>query len=145
VAGEDLPVRGRLVIPAAELRESASRSSGPGGQHVNKTSTKVTLRWSPAGSAALGPLQRERLLERLAERLTRSGDLVVHAQRFRSRSRNRALARERLAGLVREALAERRPRQATRPGRAAREERLSAKRRRSEAKRRRRRTGLEAE
>ena len=139
MASEDLRVRGRLVIPAGELRESASRSGGPGGQHVNKTNTRVTLRWSPVTSAALGPLQRERLLTRLAGRLTRGGDLVVHAGRFRSRGRNRELARERLADLVREALAVRPKRRATRATRASRERRLATKRRRGDVKRGRRR------
>ena len=62
----DLPVRRGLSIPAGELRESASRAGGPGGQHVNKVSTKVTLRWNPEESAALGPVRRARLRERLA-------------------------------------------------------------------------------
>ena len=73
----DLEVNRRLVIPAAELRESASRSGGPGGQHVNKTSTRVTLRWCATRSAALSDTQRARLLRRLGARLTRGGDLVV--------------------------------------------------------------------
>jgi ribosome-associated protein len=132
---KDLEVRRDLVIPGAELRESASRSGGPGGQHVNKTATRVTLRWSVAESAALDDARRQRLLRRLAGRLTRGGELVVHARRFRLRSRNRELARERLAELVREALAVRRRRVPTRPSAASRSRRLEEKRRRSAAKR----------
>jgi ribosome-associated protein len=79
--------------------------------------------------------QRERLLARLASRLTQRGHLVVHAQRFRSRGRNRDLARERLAELVDDALRTRAPRVATRPSRAQRARRLDAKRRRSAVKR----------
>ncbi|MEE9607911.1 MAG: alternative ribosome rescue aminoacyl-tRNA hydrolase ArfB [Myxococcota bacterium] len=137
MARDDLQVNRTLAIPAAELRERASRSSGPGGQHVNKASTRVTLRWNAARSAALSPAQRSRLLARLETRLTRGGDLVVHAGRFRSRERNRQQARERLAGLVRDALAPRRARVATRPGRASRDRRLQAKKRRAGVKRQR--------
>jgi ribosome-associated protein len=134
----DLPVRRGLAIPAGELRESASRAGGPGGQHVNKVSTRVTLRWNALESAALTPTQLRRLRRRLQARLTRNGELIVHARRHRSRARNRELARERLAELVREALASRKPRVATRPSRGARERTLAAKQRRSSVKRSRR-------
>jgi ribosome-associated protein len=134
----DLPVRRGLAIPAGELRESASRAGGPGGQHVNKVSTRVTLRWNALESAALTPSQLARLRRRLRNRLTRNGELVVHARRHRSRARNRELARERLAQLVREALASPKPRVPTRPSRAARERTLAAKRQRSSIKRSRR-------
>jgi ribosome-associated protein len=133
--GQALEVRPGLRIPADEIHETASRSGGPGGQHVNKTETRVTLRWNVAESRALGEDHRRRLVTRLASRLTNRGHLVVHAQRFRSRGRNRALARERLAELVREALRPRTARVATRPSRAQRERRLDAKRRRSTTKR----------
>lgn len=134
----DLPVLRGLAIPAGELRESASRAGGPGGQHVNKVSTRVTLRWNALESAALTPAQLVRLRRRLRARLTRNGELVVHARRHRSRARNRELARERLAQLVREALARPKPRVPTRPSRAARERALAAKHRRSNVKRSRR-------
>ncbi|MDH5306979.1 MAG: alternative ribosome rescue aminoacyl-tRNA hydrolase ArfB [Myxococcales bacterium] len=134
-AHDDLPIRPGLLIPSGELRETASRSGGPGGQHVNKTSTRVTLRWSVAESEALTPGQRQRLLQRLAGRLTRRGQLVVHAGRFRSRARNRVLARERLAELVRDALRARRLRIPTAPSRAAHERALRAKKRRAALKR----------
>jgi len=138
VSGRDLEVQRGVVIPATELREAASRSGGPGGQHVNKTSTRVTLRWNAVESAALTPQRRARLLRRMRRRLTRSGDLVVHARRFRSRARNRELARERLAELVREALALPRHRVTTRPTRASRERTRSTKQRRAGTKRLRR-------
>lgn len=141
--GRDLAVRPDLVIPADELRETASRAGGPGGQHVNKASTRVTLRWNAAESAAVGPARRARLLARLARRLTTRGELIVHAARHRSRARNRELARERLAELVREALRIRRPRRTTRPTRASRERRLAGKRRRGAVKRERERPGYE--
>lgn len=143
MAAEDLRIHGRLVLPASELRESASRAGGPGGQHVNKTSTRVTLRWNVRASAVLGAAQRARLLARLAERLTRSDDLVVHAGGSRSRSRNREAARARLAEIVREGLKVARPRVATRAGRAAQERRIREKKRRSETKGRRARPRVE--
>lgn len=128
-------MRPGLTIPAGELRETASRAGGPGGQHVNKASTRVTLRWAVAESAALSEAQRARLALRLAGRLSRDGELAVHASDERSRARNRTLARERLAELVRTALAVRRPRRATAPTRGSRERRLAQKRRRAVNKR----------
>ena len=104
MASADLEVRPdlvrSLVIPGSELEELASRSSGPGGQHVNKVSSRVTLRWNAFASEAITQEQLERIRAALASRLTRRGLLVVHAQRHRSRSRNRELARERLAELL---------------------------------------------
>jgi ribosome-associated protein len=102
---------------------------------VNKASTRVTLRWSVARSRALPEPLRARLRERLAGRLTRAGELVVHAADQRSRAHNRALARERLAALVRAALAVRRKRVPTTPSAGSRERRLAAKRRRGARKR----------
>jgi ribosome-associated protein len=130
-----LDVRPGLRIPEDELHESASRSSGPGGQHVNKTETRVTLRWNVRDSRALGEAERARLLARLGSRLTRRGHLVVHAQATRSRARNRELARDRLAELVRDALHAPAQRVETAPSRAQRARRLDAKRRRSALKR----------
>jgi ribosome-associated protein len=132
---DDLRVRGDLVIQAEELRELATRSSGPGGQHVNKTSTRVTIRWSVVESPSLTASQRTRLLSRLAKRITRRGDLVVHADQSRSRSRNREQARERLAEIVREALKLRRARKPTAPSKAARRRRTDAKTHRAGLKR----------
>ena len=130
-------MRLHLVIPAAELEERASRAGGPGGQHVNKTSTRVSLRWNVRQSEMLSASQRARLLARLAPRLSRSGELIVHARRFRTRSRNRQLARERLAELVREALVVRRRRVPTRVPRSVRERGLADKKRRGVLKRKR--------
>ena len=131
----DLFVRRGVVIPAGELVESASRSSGPGGQNVNKSNTRVTLRWCLRASQALDPIQRQRLEQRLGARVTRAGELIVHAQSQRSRERNRALARERLAELVRDALRTRAPRVATRAGARVRARGRDAKRRHSAKKR----------
>jgi ribosome-associated protein len=130
-----LQVRPDLQIPEDELSEQASRAGGPGGQKVNKTSSRVTLRWSVATSAALSERQRARLLARLRSRLTRDGMLVLHAQRSRSQASNREHARARLVELVRAALAERAPRRPTAPSRASRQRALAAKRRRGARKR----------
>lgn len=132
---EPLVVRADLVIPAGELREELSRSGGPGGQNVNKVSTRVTLRWSIAGSRVLDPARRQRLLARLASRLTREGELLVHCDETRSQLQNRAAARVRLAAVVREALREPKVRRATRPTRGSQQRRQEGKRRRSGVKR----------
>jgi ribosome-associated protein len=105
---------------------------------VNKVNTRVSLRWSVATSAVLSEPQRARLRERLAGRITREGELVVHAGGERSRERNRLLARERLARLVAGALAVRRPRRPTDPTPGSRERRLAAKHRQAARKRSRR-------
>jgi len=137
--GEDrgLVIHSRLVLPEGELQESASRSRGPGGQHGDKASTRVTLRWSLRDSRSLSDGQRARLRERLAGRLTRAGAVVVHADEHRSRARNRAAARARLAELLRAALRRPAPRRPTKPTRASRERVRAEKRRRSEVKRKR--------
>jgi len=144
-AANDIRVERGLVIPAAEIHEAASRAGGPGGQHVNKSNTRVTLRWNVAQSDALTPAQRRRLLRRLAPRLTRRFQLVVHAGRHRSRARNRDLARERLAELVREALRRKRVRVPTAPSRGARERTARQKKRHSELKRSRSRSQRDGE
>ena len=131
----DLRVSPTLTIPTDEIHEAASRSGGPGGQHVNRSRTRVTLRWNVAESRALDDAQRRRLRQRLAGRLTRRDHLVVHAGRHRSRHQNRELARERLAELVRDGLAQRTKRVATKPSRASRVRTLEAKRRRAVVKR----------
>ena len=134
-ASGDLRVSPELVIPADEIHEAASRSGGPGGQHVNRSRTRVTLRWNVRESAAPSDEQRRRLLRRLAGRLTRRDHLVVHAGKHRSRGKNRSLARGRLAELVEEALTVQRTRVPTRQSRASKRRILETKRRRSTIKR----------
>ena len=127
-----------LLIPAAELHERFSRSSGPGGQSVNTADSRVELSFDIEHSAALPDWARTRAVERLAGRLT-GGVLTVVASEQRSQHMNRQAARDRLAGLLRDAVAPpRRPRIPTRPGRAANERRLQAKRNRAATKRSRR-------
>jgi ribosome-associated protein len=122
-----------LIIPDAELVERFSRSSGPGGQSVNTTDSRVELAWDIAHSTALSEPQRARLLARLDGRLV-DGVLTISASEHRAQLRNRVAARERLAALVAAALTPEPARRATRPSRAARQARLDAKRRRSALK-----------
>lgn len=134
MADSDLRIAPGIAIPDHEITETASRSRGPGGQNVNKTETRVTLRWDALRSGALTGESRARALRALAGRLTRGGELIVRSDRFRSRERNRAFARERLASLVAAALERPRPRVKTKPTRSSRERRLEAKRSRAARK-----------
>jgi len=133
-----LAVNESLSIPQNELDVRVSRSSGAGGQHVNKTSSRVEIFWNVLTSRALSEEQRARLQEKLGPRLTTEGSIRVVASDMRSQSRNRDLAEERLAELVRRALVVPRKRKATKPTRAAKEARLEAKKRHSHKKRERR-------
>ena len=138
---EDLRVNNWLVIPASELHERFSRSSGPGGQSVNTTDSRVELSFDVQRSPALPEHARQRALQRLTTRLT-DGVLTVASSTERSQLMNRMAARERLASLLREAVSPpRRPRVPTKPSRGARERRLQDKRRRAETKRNRRYEG----
>jgi len=128
----DLPVNPRLTIPGEELVVSTSRSGGPGGQHVNTTDSRVTLRWNVRTSSALCEEDRERLFEKLAARLTREGEVMVSVSDDRSQLVNRGLARERLAAGVAAALVIPRVRRPTRPSRGSKERRIAAKKRRGD-------------
>ncbi|MGH3930062.1 MAG: alternative ribosome rescue aminoacyl-tRNA hydrolase ArfB [Pseudonocardiaceae bacterium] len=135
---EALPVNGSVSIPEAELRWRFSRASGPGGQGVNTTDSRVELVFDVSASTAFTDQERARVLERLAGRLV-DGVLTVVASEHRAQLRNRDAARLRLAALLRDALApDPPPRRPTRPSRAARERRLADKRRRTLTKRLRR-------
>jgi len=135
---DDLRVNGWLLIPGSELHERFSRSSGPGGQSVNTTDSRVELSFDVERSSVLPEWARARAVERLAGRLA-GGVLTVAASEQRSQLMNRQAARDRLAGLLRGAIApQRRPRVPTRPGRAANERRLRAKHNRAAIKRTRR-------
>lgn len=127
-------VNGRITIPRDELEMRASRAGGPGGQHVNTSSTRVELRWNPLESRVLSDAERERLREKLGARLDGDGSLRVVARDYRSQHRNREAAEQRLAELVRAALVVPKVRRATRPSRAAREARLEEKKRTSRRK-----------
>lgn len=125
---------GGVRIPEGELSWRFSRSSGPGGQSVNTTDSRVELVYDLAGSKALPPLWKQRALERLADRLV-DGAVVVAASEHRSQLRNREAARERMAELLREATAPPpRPRRPTKPSAGAQRRRLEDKTRRSSLK-----------
>lgn len=112
-----------------------SPSGGPGGQHANRSSTRVELTWNPGASQALGPRQKERVLNALRRRIDSSGNLRLSSDRYRSQLRNRADATQRLADLIREALVPPKSRVGTKPSKGSKEERLRSKRKRSETKR----------
>lgn len=138
----DLRVSRTLSIPAVELEWRFSRASGPGGQHVNTSSTRVELSWNIAASHALSPGQRERLLDRLSSRLT-DGSITVSAAEQRSQLLNRRSAQEKLGQIIAAALAPDPPkRRATKPTKGSQRRRLEAKAQRSQTKAQRRRPTL---
>lgn len=130
----DIVVTPRLTIPAGELEMSFARSGGSGGQNVNKVSSKVDLRWNPQTSAALTFDDRSQLLERLKNRLTTDGYLIVTSQLTRDQIKNRDDAMDKLALIVRAALHREKPRKPTKVSRGAKRRRLEDKRRHSEKK-----------
>lgn len=133
-----LVVSRSLVIPRSELRVRVSRAGGPGGQHVNTSSTRVELLWDLAGSGAVSESQRLVLQEKLAGRLDAEGSVRIVSSESRSQRQNRDLAEERLADLVRAALTPRKARRPTKRPRRANEARLADKKKRGDRKRERR-------
>ncbi len=131
-------IRPGVAIPLAELSFKASRSGGPGGQHVNTSSTRVELWWDAARSPSLSPNQRALALERLKHRLTEEGLLRLVAGTSRSQAQNKEETITRFQELLGRALTPVKRRKPTRPGRAAKERRLTEKRQQSERKSRRR-------
>jgi ribosome-associated protein len=134
-AATSLTVNESVAIPRSELDVRVSRSSGAGGQHVNKTSSRVEIFWNITASRALSEEERSRLLEKLSSKLTTEGSVRVVASDMRSQSRNRGLAEERLAELVRRALIIPRKRRPTKPTKASKEARLEEKKRQARKKR----------
>ncbi len=134
----DVPITDSLIIPAAELAVGFARSSGPGGQNVNKVATKVELRWNVAESAVLGDSDRAWLMAQLESRLTGAGELVVTSDRTRNQTRNRDDATTKLVEIVRAALVRPRRRRPTRAGRGAIERRLRDKKKNARKKQERR-------
>lgn len=122
-----------LTVPAPELLERFSRSSGPGGQSVNTADSRVELRWDLDHSSALTCAQRTLLAERLGARLV-DGAIAIAASEHRSQLQNRQAARARLVSLLRDAFVPATPRRASRPSRAARQRRLDAKKVRAQVK-----------
>jgi ribosome-associated protein len=130
---DDLDIGHGIRIPISEVELRASRSGGPGGQHANKTASRIEAIFDVRASAALSESQKRRIAARLGPRVT------AVSKDSRGQARNREIAIERLRARLADAVAPGKPRRATRPGRASRERRLQEKRRRSEHKRNRRR------
>lgn len=124
----------RLTIPLSELELRATRSGGPGGQHVNKAATRVQLAWDVASSPSLTERRRQLIRSRLGNRVDREGVLHLSAGGHRSQHRNRTEVLERFAKLVADALRPRKERKPTRPTKASKERRLREKKRRGRIK-----------
>jgi len=134
VSSKDLTISDRVTVPARDLSWSASRASGPGGQNVNKVSTRVTLRFDLRGTEALTRAQKARLRKLAGKRIDAHGALMISAQAERSQKQNLERARDGLRKLIRKALVPPKPRVATRPTRASKRRRLDDKRRRGDQK-----------
>ena len=139
---EQLVVNSRIKIPLNEFDLRYDRSSGPGGQNVNKLATKVTLRWAVTTSPSLSETVRQRFLKHYRRRITKSGDLVINSQRFRDQSRNINDCYEKLRGLLEKVAAPPKKRKPTKPTRASREKRLREKRGRTKSIERRKPPGM---
>lgn len=130
-----IPVNAEVQIPVTELRFRFSTSSGPGGQHVNKSATRATLLFDVAHSPSLADGVRERLLKRLAHRIDKEGMLQLHVQSSRSQHRNREAAVSLFQQLLADALKKKKKRRKTKPSKTAVEKRLTEKKQRSQRKR----------
>ena len=126
-----------ILIPEDELTFTASRSSGPGGQNVNKVSTRMTLCFDLENSPSFSEDQKARIREKMATRITKTGMLRITAQKHRNQAANRDLALERFIALINDALTETPPRRPTRISRQARQQRLADKKHRSRIKQKR--------
>ena len=130
-----LQITDTIAIDESELEERFVRSSGPGGQNVNKVASAVELRFDASKSTVLDHEVRERLKRLAGSRMTAEGVILIDARRFRTQAKNREDARERLAELIRSALARPKRRRKTRPSTASRERRIESKRHRADTKR----------
>jgi ribosome-associated protein len=128
---DDVSIKNGIIIPGDELEVTTSRSGGPGGQHVNKSDTRITVRWNVRNTNIFSDAQKERVLQRLGANLTRDGDLIVHSSASRSQQQNKREALKNLAVKVRRALHVPKKRMKTRVPKGAKEARLQAKTRRS--------------
>ncbi len=129
-----LQIPPNIAIADWELQESFIRASGPGGQNVNKVSTAVELRFHMRSSPSLGPAVKTRLAAIAGRLLTKDGEIVIRADRFRTQDRNREDARDRLSAMIAEAAIPPKPRVKTRPTKASKERRLEGKATRSTVK-----------
>ncbi len=123
----DVPITNGVVIPDHEIEVTASRAGGPGGQHVNKSSTRITVRWNVKTTTALDEVQKERVMKNLQARLTSDGDLIVSNSSTRSQDQNKKMALLNLSQAVRKALYVPKQRMKTRASKATKEARLHEK------------------
>lgn len=130
----DIFVQEGIIIPAHELEISTSRSGGAGGQHVNKTESKVTVRWNVKTTSALTEEQKARIIQNLGARLTENGDFIIHSSESRSQQHNKMVALKRLEKEIKKALAVPKKRMKTRVSKSAKETRLQSKKIRSSVK-----------
>ena len=135
----DLYVNARLTIPSDEISISTARSSGPGGQNVNKVNSKVTLHWSPGNCSALRADWRRRFVANHANRINREGYVVISSQQYRDQTRNLADARQRLVSMLLSCQNPPKSRKATRPTLGSKRRRLDQKRQQSQKKQNRQR------
>lgn len=130
----DIHINSRLTIPEEEITITVARSSGPGGQNVNKVNSKVTLRWEVAGCEGLDPGWRRRFEARFGNRINREGELILHSEKYRDQSRNRIDVKQKLVEMLLECQTAPKKRVATRPSRSSQRRRMDAKRRQSQKK-----------
>lgn len=130
-----IPITDTVTLPISELEFTYTTGGGPGGQHVNRSATRVSLMFDVVNSPSLDEASRERLLNRLENRLDSRGTLRITVHESRSQFRNRAIALQRFRAVLAEAMREEAPRTPTKPGRATRERRLNRKKQRSAIKR----------
>ncbi len=131
---EDVRIKDGIVIPKEELEITASRAGGPGGQHVNKSNTRITVRWNVRNTYALTEMQKQRVEDKFASVITDDGDIIIHSASSRSQLQNKEDALKRLADKVRKALYVPKKRMKTRVSKAKKEVRLQAKAHRSQVK-----------
>lgn len=130
----DIFVQEGVIIPEHELEISTSKSGGAGGQHVNKTESKITIRWNVKESNAITHEQKMRIIQNLGSRLTESGDFIIHSSESRSQQHNRMAALKRLEKEIKKALYMPKKRMKTRVSKSAKEARLQSKKIRSSVK-----------
>lgn len=130
----DIHIKNGITIPEHELEIRTSKSGGAGGQHVNKTETRITIRWNVRNTLALNEEQKARVLQNLQSRLTAEGDLIIHNSESRSQAQNKRLAIENLVNEIRQALYVPKKRTPTRVSKAVKEKRFEAKTHRSSIK-----------
>jgi ribosome-associated protein len=139
----DLPITSNLAIPDAELRLSFARSGGPGGQNVNKVSSKAVLHFDVLTSPSIPPDVRERFLKRFANRVTNAGEIVIHSDEFRDQPKNIQACYRKLKAMILAVLKPPKKRRATKPTRGSKVRRLKEKKSRSQVKEGRRFRGAE--